>query len=71
MLSNQDILTLDLELGGQYFVRLMSKSHSAVVVPVLFVDPQLESVPCSTEVEEITESHPLEVKLILKGCLSP
>jgi hypothetical protein len=64
--SKQYTLTLDVKTGGQYFVRLMSKSHSAIVVPVLFVEPQLESVACSTAVNENARSQPLEAKHVSK-----
>jgi hypothetical protein len=64
--SKQYVLTLEVKTGGEYFVRLMSKSHSAVVVPVLFVEPQLESVACSTAVKENARSQPLAVKHVSK-----
>lgn len=39
--SNQYTVALEARAGEEYFIRLTSKSHSAIVVPVLFVEPQL------------------------------
>lgn len=64
--NDQYILSLDLETNQQYFIRLMSKSHSMVLFPALIVEPQLESVPCSNAAEDNAKSHALEIKHVSK-----
>ena len=62
--SDKYTLILDASENEHYFVRIVSKWKSLGIV--LLIDPQLESVNCTTAAKEIGRSRPIETKHISK-----
>jgi hypothetical protein len=62
--SDKYTLSLDVSDNQHYFIRIMNKWKSLGVM--LLVDPQLESVSCTTAAKEIDASRPIEAKRVSK-----
>ena len=57
-------LAVELKPGERYFIRMTSKWKSAVVVPVVLYDHQLEFVTCPVAIQENAGSHSVEAKQV-------
>jgi hypothetical protein len=57
-------LVMNVEGGGQYCVRLYAKMRNIEVLPVTWVNSQIEEIPCTDAQREAAHMKPIEIKWV-------